>query len=339
MGLGYVVSRILDTYPDLDARTVERRLAYGSFAHLNDRVVYLEVPKAACTVVKMSLRDLYSSSPLTLFPHLSRQTKRRMFVHARANAPLPALSELDDAAQRELLEDADVLRFTVVRNPYTRFVSAWRDKVYLCEPTVEDVYRAVRGGAPDLGAKQPVEFAEFVTHVERTIGPSSDAHWRRQVDLTYPKALGFTHVGQTEDLATTMARLYAHVRRDPPATIPRENGAALVPGNTYTESIAARVRAIYERDFAAFGYDPATWPNDPTGSSGSISLERFVDEVMERNVIITHLYNEHARLAREYRAVYRFSLTRLANKWRRLLKPEPAAPRPRRKPDGPDARA
>src|SRR6185437_768227 len=47
-------------------------------------------------------------------------------------------------AQRELLEDNDVLRFTVVRNPYTRFVSAWRDKVYLYEPTAEDVYVAVR---------------------------------------------------------------------------------------------------------------------------------------------------------------------------------------------------
>lgn len=339
MGLGYVVSRILDTYPDLNPGTVEKRLAYGSFAHLNDRVVYLEVPKAACTVVKVSLRDLYSSTPLTLFPHQSRQTKRRMFVHARANAPLPALTELDDAAQRELLEDPGVLRFTVVRNPYTRFVSAWRDKVYLCEPTVEDVYHAVRGGSPDMGAKQPVEFAEFVTHVERTIGPSSDAHWRRQVDLTYPKALGFTHIGQSEDLAATMALLYAHVRRNPPATIPRENDAALVPGNTYTDSIAARVRAIYERDFAAFGYDPAGWPSDQPGPAGPITLERFVDEIMERNVIITHLYNEHARLAREYTNVYRFSLTRLANKWRRLLKPDPRATRPGRTPNGPGARA
>ncbi len=325
MGLGYAVSRVLDIYPDLDPGTVERRLAYGSFAHLNDRVVYLEVPKAACTVIKMSLRDVYSSTPMTLFPHQSRQTKRRMFVHARANAPLPALTELDDVAQRELLEESDVLRFTVVRNPYTRFVSAWRDKVYLCEPTVEDVYRAVRGGTPDMGAKQPVQFAEFVTHVERTIGPSSDAHWRRQVDLTYPHALGFTHVGQTEDLAPTLALLYRRVRHDPPATIPRENGAALVPGSTYTESIAGRVRAIYQRDFSVFGYDPTTWPSDAPGTRGPVSLERFVDEITERNVIITHLYNEHARLAREYKDAYRFSLTRLANKWRRLFKPEARA--------------
>lgn len=325
MGLGYAVSRVLDTYPDLDPGTVERRLAFGSFAHLKDRVVYLEVPKAACTVVKMVLRDLYASTPLTLYPHQSRQTKRRMFVHARANVPLPSITALDDGAQRELLEDADVLRFTVVRNPYARFVSAWRDKVFLYEPSVEDVYRAVRGATPDLGPKRPIQFAEFVTHVERTISPKSDAHWRRQVDLTFPAALGFTHVGQTEMLARTIALLYQRVRRDPPAAIPRENRAALAAGSTYTDVLAARVRAIYERDFAAFGYDPARWPNDPPSADGSISLERFVDEIMERNVIITHLYDEHARLAREYRAAYRFSLLRLANKWRRLFKPGPRA--------------
>lgn len=324
MGLGYAVSRVLDVCPGLDRATVERRLAFGSFAHLNDRVVYLEVPKAACTVIKMALRDLYSSTPLTLFPHQSRQTKRRMFVHSRANAPLPAITELDDVAQRELLEDADVLRFTVVRNPYTRFVSAWRDKVYFCEPTTENVYRAVRGGDPGLGPKQPIQFAEFVTHVERTIGPSSDAHWRRQVDLTYPEAIAYTHVGQTEDLAPTMALLYDRVRHEPPDTIPRENGATLVAGATYTDAIAGRVRAIYERDFAAFGYDPATWPADPP-PNGAVSMERFVDEIMERNLIITHLYAEHARLAREYKKAYRFSLTRLRKKWERMLKPDTPA--------------
>ncbi|HXE60448.1 MAG TPA: hypothetical protein VN607_07060, partial [Gemmatimonadaceae bacterium] len=129
----------------------------------------------------------------------------------------------------------------------------------------------------------------------------------------------------TEMLARTIALLYQSVRRDPPAAIPRENRAALAAGSTYTDVLAARVRAIYERDFAAFGYDPARWPNDPPSADGSISLERFVDEIMERNVIITHLYDEHARLAREYRAAYRFSLLRLANKWRRLFKPGPRA--------------
>lgn len=318
MGLGYAVSRILDTCPGLEPAAVEKRLAYGSFAHLRDRVVYLEVPKAACTAMKMVLRDLYVTTPLTLFPRMSRQTKRGMFVHARVNAPLPALTDLDDAAQRELLEDDDVLRLTVVRNPYTRFVSAWRDKVYLYEPTAEDVYVAVRGVVPDVAHKEPIQFAEFVSYVERTISATSDPHWRRQVDLTYPDALRFTHVGQTENLPATVALLYRRAGHEPPETMPRANGAVLLAGASYTLGLAKRVHDIYAQDFTTFGYDPTAWPCDIDVES-AVSLERFVDEVMERNVIISHLYDERARLAREYDDVYRFSLTRLKNKWRRMF--------------------
>ncbi|HEV2178985.1 MAG TPA: sulfotransferase family protein [Gemmatimonadaceae bacterium] len=322
MGFGYAVSRILDACPGLTPGAVEKRLAYGSFAHLRDRVVYLEVPKAACTVMKMVLRDLYASTPLTLYPHMSRQTKRGMFVHARANAPLPALTELDDAAQRELLEDDDVLRFTVVRNPYTRFVSAWRDKVYLYEPTAEDVYVAVRGVAPDVAHKQPIQFLEFVAHVERTISATTDPHWRRQVDLTFPDAIRYTHVGKTENLPATIALLYRRAGHGLPQTMPRANGAALLAGASYTPTLAKRVHELYAQDFAAFDYDPAAWPCDVNAQAG-VSLERFVEEIMERNVIITHLYAERARLAREYDDVYRFSLTRLKNKWRRMFDSDP----------------
>ena len=318
MGLGYAVTRILDACPGLSPEAVEKRLAYGSFAHLRDRVVYLEVPKAACTAMKIVLRDLYASTPLTMYPRMSRQTKRGMFVHARVNAPLPALTELDDAAQRELLEDDDVLRFTVVRNPYTRFVSAWRDKVYLYEPTAEDVYLAVRGVAPDLGHKQPIQFPEFIAHVERTIGATTDPHWRRQVDLTYPDAIRYNHVGKTENLPATIELLYRRAGHEPPETMPRANGAALLAGAAYTPTLAERVHQVYAQDFIAFDYDPEAWPCDSDAQT-AVSLERFVDEIIERNVIITHLYDERARLAREYDDVYRFSLTRLKHTWRRML--------------------
>jgi len=82
------------------------------------------------------------------------------------------------------------------------------------------------------------------------------------------------------------------------------------------------VHDIYAQDFVAFDYDPAAWPCDVDAESG-VTLERFVDEIMERNVVITHLYDERARLSREYEDVYRFSLTRLKNKWRRMFDSNP----------------
>lgn len=318
MAFGYIVSRILDTYPSLDPDLVERRLATGSHAHIRDRVVYLEIPKAACTAIKLVLRDLYGAAPLRLFPGYSRQTQRRMFVHARENAALPPLTALDDAAQRELLESPDVLRFTVVRNPYTRLVSAWRDKVYLCEPSVEDVYVAVRNSEPDLGPKHPVAFEEFVAYLEHTIGERSDTHWRRQVDLTYAEALSYTHIGRTEELDATTDLVHRHLGREP-VRWPRANEGALRPAARYTEELARRVHAIYERDFAVFGYDPASWPREETAPVRCVTAERFVDEVVERNLIIRHLYDERSRLAAAYEDAYRFSLARITRKWRGLF--------------------
>jgi hypothetical protein len=192
MGTGYAVARILDVYPQLNSEGVEGVLAYGSFACVERRFVYVQIPKAACTAVKRLLREVVNASPLRLFGWSARETRRSMFIHDRDNVPIPPLTALDSALQRELLESPDVLRFTIVRNPYTRLVSAWRDKVVLCEPCVEDVYAAVRGEPPPLENKTILSFGEFVSYIERAT--YWDGHWGRQVDLCFPQALSFNHV-------------------------------------------------------------------------------------------------------------------------------------------------
>src|SRR5262249_43473170 len=60
-------------------------------------------------------------------------------IHARDNVPLPPITALDDKDQQKLLDASDVLRFTIVRNPYSRLVSTWRTKVFLRDPDTVDV--------------------------------------------------------------------------------------------------------------------------------------------------------------------------------------------------------
>jgi hypothetical protein len=312
MAISYVASRILDAYPHLDANQIERRLAYASFASVKDRFFYLEVPKAACTAMKMLLRELCHSPELKLFTDYNhRETRRSMFIHVRNNVSFPSLNALDKEDQRDLLESPDVLRFTVVRNPYTRLVSAWRDKVFLCEPGVYDVYTAVRGAAPAMDRKSPIEFAEFVSYIERS-GAERDLHWRKQVDLAYPKGIPFTHIGKVEDLQSTLAIFSRHIGRQDALTVPRVNEGSIKPPARYSNELAARVYALYEDDFGTFDYRREAWPHDEEARSYVVSEERFIDEVLERNLIIAHLYNERARL-------YHYSLARVTNKLRRIL--------------------
>jgi chondroitin 4-sulfotransferase 11 len=295
MAVSYTTSRILDAYPYLDAKQVESRLAYGSFASVKDRFFYVEVPKAACTTIKMLLRELHNSSPLKLFIGRARETRRSMFIHSRENSALPSLNNLDKKDQRDLLEAPDVLRFTVVRNPYTRLLSAWRDKVFLCEPGVDSVYSAIRGSAPALNHKDLVKFAEFVSYIERSEGHPWNEHWQKQVDLTLPKGIPYTHIGKVEELQSTIAILTHHLRRQAPIIAPRANEGSIQPLANFSTELAERIHTLYEEDFATFGYGSDAWPRDEQAPPAFVSTEVFVDEVLERNLIIAHLYDERDR--------------------------------------------
>src|SRR5205807_1122192 len=126
------------------------RLRQSTFVSLPKRYMYFEVPKAGCTHMKQLLRRVEGAAPINLFTNGDWQTRRDMFVHSRSNLPLPSLVDLDNMAQREVLESPDFFRMTVVRNPYTRLVSAWRNNVLLCERTGRKVYLQVKGRLPDI---------------------------------------------------------------------------------------------------------------------------------------------------------------------------------------------
>ena len=129
---------------------------------------YFAIPKAACTQMKWVLRSLEGGTgPIKLFTDESiTETRLDMFVHARSNVPLPSLADLDNSAQREVLESPDFLRMTIVRNPYKRLISAWSGKVLSCEPSGKSVYLKIRGRLPDIHETLLVSFDEFVQYVE-----------------------------------------------------------------------------------------------------------------------------------------------------------------------------
>jgi hypothetical protein len=322
----YAASRVLDAYPGLNKGQVEEWLANGSFASTDDRFVFIAIPKSACTTMKMLLRDLREAPPLKLFAGPNRESRRDMFVHTRENVPFPSLNALNNEDQRDLLEASDVLRFATVRNPYTRVMSAWRDKIYLCEPSVDNVYAAIRGDIPAMDRKKPIELAEFVSYLEKRDRYSCNRHWREQVLLTFPKAIQFTHIGKCENLPTTIALFSSHLGRQQSFSVTRANEGLIRPPATVTKELAERIYALYEEDFLTFGYDAESWPRDEQ-SSDCVDVERFVDEVIERNLVIAHLYNERDRLTSamdrltgEHDRAYRFSIARAKDKLRHILK-------------------
>jgi len=312
----YVVQKILSHYPHIDPTDISQRVGHSSFVDVRKRYLYFEVPKAACTQMKELLRRQVGAPPLQLFVGKLMETRRDMFVHARENVPLPSLIDLDDATQREVLESESFFRFTIVRNPYTRLVSAWKNKVVPCEPGAERLYLEIKGRLPDMHAKELIAFDEFVNYLQAKSDLSAaDPHWRRQVDHLFFDALSFSHVGKLENMSASLARFQQHLGLAEPLMGGRKNVSVGLA--TYDQDLADKVYSLYQEDFERLGYARDSWrdgqsavPNPPPAV---IPEARFYDEIIERNLIISGLYEERKRLRADLQRVSRLHLMPLAN--------------------------
>jgi hypothetical protein len=299
----YVIEKILSQYPHADPRTVAIQLRYSTFVNIKKHYLYFEVPKAACTHMKELLRLEEGAPPIQRPAGNLMETRREMFVHARENVPLPALIDLDDATQRNVLESSDFFRFTIVRNPYTRLISTWKNKVVPCEPIAERLYLEIKGRLPDIRRKDLISFDEFVSYLETKCDLSAcDPHYRRQADHLFLKTFNFSHVGKLENMAETVAVLQPHLRLAESLIAGRQNVSTPV-GLAYNENLADRVYSLYREDFGRLGYERNSWragqTATPIAQKAMVSEEKFYDEIIERNLIISNLYAEGKRLRAE----------------------------------------
>ena len=317
----HTIQLVRQKLPHLDVRTIAHRLSYGSFVSLEHKILYIETPKAACTTIKALLRDLCGAPPIEFPVGAQRESRRDMFIHIRSNVPVPSLLDLEEQTQRYVLTAPDFLRFGIVRNPYTRLVSAWRNKIMLCEPGYEHVYRKVMGDMPSLHSKKTLTFEQFLSFIENEADlRSCNAHWRRQVDLLLHPAIPYTHIGKLEHLPMTVDLIEKHLGAARPLWVGRSNSTGGGGRDPLDAATAARIHALYAEDFEAFGYDRESWQNisDSRDDPGVVPEARFIDEIVERNLIISYLYEQCAEAESRYSDCYRLSVARVRNRLRRV---------------------
>ncbi len=311
----YAVRMLHDRLPHLSPTTIADRLSYGSFVSLPHKILYVETPKAACTTIKEFLRELCGAPPIAYTLGPLHETRRDMFIHVRSNVPLPSLTDLDDETQRSVLTDPDFLRFCIVRNPYARITSAWRNKVLLCEPGYELIYRKLMGSIPPIRGKKTLLFEQFLRFVESEEDLSvCNPHWRRQTDLLLLPAMPYTHIGKIERFAETQRLIEAHINATAPLKFRNSNSTSSGRVRGYVdEAMARRIYRLYADDFATLGYPEDSWRDlyDVNAESVSSSDAQYVDDIIERNMIIALLYER-------YETCYRLSFDRLRDMFQTL---------------------
>lgn len=297
MDNSYAVRKILESYPKLTPQEISDRLAYSTFVSMPHRYLYCEVPKAACTTIKTLIHGIEGMPPIQYYLE-TWQTRRDMFVHARQNIKLPSLLDFDDRTQNLILNSPEFFRFAIVRNPYTRIISAWQSKVLLCEPGFEFVYKQILGSLPGLSNKRLVSFAEFLDFIESSDPGGFNPHWRLQTDHMFYNVLNFSVIGKLEQLGTILSRLQAHIGSSYPLQVPSGNRSPVAAGVTLTAEDASRIYRIYRQDFDNFGYEKSEIPpaksSHTADSAGNVAA--ILDEIVERNILISLHIQEHDRL-------------------------------------------
>ena len=162
-----------------------------------------------------------------------------------------------------------------VRNPYSRVLSAWNDKLVkgFHSPRYPRSMRkfvpklrqwAAANGLPGADDSAPFPFPSFLSFIESQEEGSRNQHWDTQSSVLLADFVPYRHIFQMESqfvsgMAETLALtgipadwVTAKLQRP-------TNASGKITEPVYTEALAERVFRIYEKDFVRFGYDRDSW--------------------------------------------------------------------------------
>lgn len=227
-------------------------------------IVFAYVPKVACTNWKCILRYLDGQAD-----YLNAQ-----LAHDRKLSGLAYLSNL--SAGEDLLANPLIPKLTCVRNPYTRILSAYLNKVKPFaidnatpewDPYFHMVFQEIDSFRKQHHASLPaVSFHCFLDWLETAGTPlTKNEHWVPQTDILGKGEVVFNYIGHFENLATDAPNLLERMGCDIPfpsqkaVNFPSTRAAELT-GNYFTSVEIEQVRRIYAADFLHLKYDPSVLP-------------------------------------------------------------------------------
>ncbi|WP_112322616.1 sulfotransferase family 2 domain-containing protein [Oceanibium sediminis] len=170
---------------------------------------------------------------------------------------------------------------TIVRNPYARLVSAWRDKFrdghFAQGGAIAGYPRSIRAGVlaklrahaaakglPGADEGELVPFDTFLSFVQSEPEGRRNKHWEEQWRVILWDKLPYTGViRMEEDMGPQLAQILSPLGFPPDWVIARTsrpvNASHKLREPVLNAANAALISALYARDFKVFGYDPDSW--------------------------------------------------------------------------------
>ena len=260
-------------FKQLETRIGGAQVNYHFNLSIRNRYIYVQNSKCACTYLKSSLTRVELSSK-RFFDSEYRYTDPRIVIpDALGETPHQPVNrsvfikpyQLGIAAFEHFLSAPGYFKFAVVRNPYSRALSAYLDTVKRNRPP----FRTLKADIAQIKGMQPVEvnplnvsFLDFLTAIERRVQEKGwrhvDQHYRAQTHHLSDDLIVYDRLFKLEQLPAALEEISSRIGVRLPEA---ERGPHLTDSNSQMASFYADaacrtlVARLYGDDLSRYGYE------------------------------------------------------------------------------------
>ncbi len=234
-------------------RMPREQLLYAVNISDRHRYVYMDNPKTGCSSLKSALVQLELKDSQTHMDHYDW----RVF-HDRSVSPLTRLDNLQHPTSLSALRSEGYRFITMVRNPYTRLLSCYRDKILGNSFQKREILQVL--GKADQPIETMVTFAEFIGSISGQQDIEMNPHWRTQTSRILRGIVEYDFIGRFETYARDFIESF-RVLGIAEEDIPEQRhlnrtktDASEHCRDFYTPELQEAVYQRFRPDFEIFGY-------------------------------------------------------------------------------------
>lgn len=245
-------------YQKCTERLGPQQMNYHFSISLKNMYFFCEVAKSGCSSAK---KELWRQEMLDV-PMPEAFLKANHNPHAPFHQHMLIKPfQLGQTRFNEFIRNPSVIKWAIVRNPFTRILSGYLDKVQRNEPMFRNIAHQVaqmRGVQREAVEASSVSFEEYCQALSRFRRPIDfDQHWRPQYEHTCADIIPYTFFAKLETLdaeAPLISRRLGLSDLTFNAGKRHATGSNEKIAQYYTDKTADIVRKVYAKDFQHFGY-------------------------------------------------------------------------------------